>query len=74
MDSEYFEIEGGCLKVTDKFREAISKAQVINLDDYDDVRTSKFQDACESILSFIRKGMEFQIRVFKALKYSITRH
>lgn len=39
---------------------------------------TKFKIACKKswlfTKNFIRKGMEFNIRVIKALKYSITTH
>ena len=73
---EWFEIENGRYKVTDKFRETIAKAAVVNLDELECMRTSSFKIACkkswEFTKNFIRKGIEFEVRVIKALKYSIT--
>lgn len=74
---EYFEMDNGRWKVTDKFREAMASARTINLDELECMRTSSFGITCKKTWNFtkntIRKGMEFQVKVIKALKRVITR-
>lgn len=73
---EYFEMENGRWKITNKFREAMAGARTISLNELESMSDSKLKIACKKswlfTKNFIRKGIEFNIRVIKALKYSIT--
>lgn len=73
---EYFEMDNGCWKVTDKFREAMAGACTISLNELESMSNSKLKNVCkktwEVTKCVIRKGIEFEVRVIKALKYSIT--
>lgn len=73
---EYFEMENGRWKVTDKFREAMAGARTISLNELESMSDSKLKIACKKTWNFtkntIRKGMELQVKVIKDLKRLIS--
>lgn len=47
---------------------------VLTFDELEAMSDSTFKKCWVFTRNFIRKGMEFSVRVIKALKYSITTH
>lgn len=73
---EYFEMDNGRWKVTDKFREAVAGARTISLNELESMSDSKLKNVCkktwEVTKCVICKGMELQVKVIKDLKRLIS--
>ena len=73
---EYFEMDNGRWKVTDKFREAMAGARTISLNELESMSDSKLKNVCkktwEVTKCVIRKGIELQVKVIKDLKRLIS--
>lgn len=73
---EYFEMDNGRWKITDKFREAMVGARTISLNELESMSDSKLKNVCKKIWEVTKcaicKGMELQVKVIKDLKRLIS--